>query len=107
VAATVFSSILDAATRMNAAREMLGVLRPHGLILWYDFFVDNPWNPDVRGIGKREIYELFPKCRVRLERVTIAPPIGRRVAQTSRSLYSVLNSLKVFCTHYLGLIEKE
>ena len=53
--ATVFTSILDATIRAAVAREMLRVLRPGGMILWYDFHVNNPRNPDVRKVDAREL----------------------------------------------------
>jgi ubiquinone/menaquinone biosynthesis C-methylase UbiE len=103
---TVFTSVLDFRVKQEIARQMLRVLKPDGLILWYDFFVDNPWNRDVRGVGKREIHALFPACRIHLERLTLVPPLGRCVARTSRSLYSCPSSLKALCSHYLGVIDR-
>ena len=57
---TLFTSILDRDVKRMIAAEMARVLAPRGMILWYDFSYDNPRNRDVRGIGKREIRELFP-----------------------------------------------
>jgi len=44
---TAFSSVLDNTVKANMAREMLRVVRPNGLILWYDFWF-NPTNPHPR-----------------------------------------------------------
>jgi ubiquinone/menaquinone biosynthesis C-methylase UbiE len=104
---TVFSSILDPEMRRAVAGEMLRVLAPGGAILWYDFFMDNPANPNVRGVRRREIETLFPGCRVELRRATLAPPLARRVVPASWTLASVLEALRVFDTHYLGLIRRE
>ena len=52
---TVFSSILDNELRHLLAPSMVRLLRRGGSILWYDFFISNPRNPDVRGITKHEI----------------------------------------------------
>lgn len=101
----VFSSILDRTFRQTLANEMLRVLRPGGFILWYDFHVNNPWNPDVSGVSKKEIREYFSGCRVRFERITLAPPLGRMVARSPR-LYALLSATKFLCTHYLGWIQK-
>lgn len=103
---TLFTSILDEALRRRIAREMLRLVRPSGLIVWYDFHVNNPANPDVRRIKKKEIRALFPDCRIYLKRITLAPPIGRRIARISYSLYSALSASKVLNTHYLGIIRK-
>jgi ubiquinone/menaquinone biosynthesis C-methylase UbiE len=101
---TVFTSILESRVKQQVAREMLRVLRPSGLILWYDFHVNNPWNPQVRGVKRGEIAALFPKCAISLHRLTLAPPLGRPVARVSPFLYWVLSGVKPLCTHYLGTI---
>jgi ubiquinone/menaquinone biosynthesis C-methylase UbiE len=103
---TIFTSILDRDTKRRVAFEMLRVLRPEGLVLWYDFYMNNPANPDVRGVGKSEIERLFPNCNVSLQKLTLAPPIGRRVAPISTTLYRALSQIKPLCTHYLGSITK-
>ena len=88
------------------AIEMLRVLKPGGFVIWYDFFVDNPRNPDVRGVRKSEIHRLFPGCQIDLRQITLAPPIGRLVARYSPLVYMLLSRTKILCTHYLGLIKK-
>lgn len=103
---TVFTSILDAGMKRQIASEMLRVVRPQGLIVWYDFHMNNPANADVRGIRKNEIRELFPGCTVDLQKLTLAPPIGRPLARLSRRLYIVCSAIKPLCSHYLGIIQK-
>ena len=105
--ATVFTSILDASLKRDVAAEMLRVVKPAGLILWYDFHVNNPRNPDVRGITKAEIRSLFPGCRIDLRRVTLAPPITRAIARHSRTLCYLLENVAFLRTHYLGAIRKD
>jgi len=102
----VFSSILDANVKEQVAREMMRVLRPGGLILWYDFFMNNPRNPDVRGVSKGDIRRLFPGCTVELQRLTLAPPLARIVTPVFPPLYGLLSSIRILCTHYLGLIRR-
>jgi ubiquinone/menaquinone biosynthesis C-methylase UbiE len=103
---TAFTSILDSEMKRGVAAEMLRVLHPNGIILWYDFHVSNPRNPDVGGIKAREICRLFPTCRVKLQRVTLAPPLRRAIAPYSWSLCYVLSKLPWLCTHYLAVIRK-
>jgi SAM-dependent methyltransferase len=103
---TVFTSILDPEMKQRIAAEMLRVLKPGGFALWYDFFVDNPRNPDVRGVRRSEIRKLFPGCQIDLRRITLAPPIGRLVGRYSPFVYMLLSRSKILCTHYLGLIKK-
>ncbi len=100
---TVFSSILDDGLRRRVAAEMRRVLRPGGVLLWYDFTV-NPVNPDTRGIGRRELARLFPGCRLRVRRVTLAPPLARLVAPRSWLLAELLERLPPLRTHLLATV---
>src|SRR2546425_2518897 len=53
---TVFTSVLDVSMKQRIASEMLRVVKRDGCILWYDYRVNNPWNSNVRGVKRREIY---------------------------------------------------
>ena len=101
---TVFTSILDGAMRTTVAAEMTRVMAPTGAILWYDFFRDNPGNADVRGVRSDEISRLFPGLTVSLRRITLAPPIARRLAPRGWVAATALESMRALNTHYLGLI---
>ena len=103
---TVFSSILDRAVQQSVAAAMWRWLRPGGGVLWYDFTFDNPSNPDVRGVPKRRVAELFPEGRITARRVTLAPPIARRVCRVHPSLYTLFNALPFLRTHLLCWIQK-
>ncbi len=102
---TVFTSILDDAMKFRVAAEMLRVLRPGGLIIWFDFHYSNPRNSDVRGIGRSEIKKLFPECDISLRRVVLAPPLARRIAPISYTLAHVLSAFPWLCTHDMGTIK--
>ena len=104
---TVFTSILDPDLKRKVAAEMVRVLKHDGLIVWYDFHINNPSNPDVRGVKKQEIIRLFPGCTVELQRLTLAPPIARFVAPYSWLACELLQAIPCFRTHYLGAIRKE
>ncbi|MFZ5919792.1 MAG: class I SAM-dependent methyltransferase [Chloroflexota bacterium] len=103
---TALSSILDPQLRRQICADMLRVLRPGGLILWYDFWL-NPTNKQTRGLRPKEIRECFPNCRVEFHRITLAPPIARRLVSLSWGLCLFLESLKIFNTHYLAAIRPE
>jgi len=103
---TVFTSVLDSLTKQLVASEMLRVMKDDGFILWYDFHVNNPWNPDVRGVKRREITQLFPDCRIQLQRITLVPPLGRLLAPYSWLACYVLGKIPWLRTHYIGLISK-
>ena len=103
---TVFTSILDHGLKREIANEMMRVLKPDGLAFWYDFRVNNPRNPDVRGIGKSEIEKLFSGWRVSLETITLAPPLARALAPYSWLGSHLLSKIPWACSHYLGTIQK-
>ena len=104
IQSTVFSSILDPERRRRTAAEMRRVLRPDGLILWYDLAMDNPRNPNVRGVSRAGISSLFPGCRVLAERITLAPPIARALAPHAPWACTLLNAFPFLRTHLLSAI---
>jgi ubiquinone/menaquinone biosynthesis C-methylase UbiE len=106
VQSTVFTSVLDLGMKRQMASEMCRVLKPDGLILWYDYHMDNPRNPDVKGVKAREIYSLFPNCQIHLQRITLAPPLTRLLARYSWLLCNLLSRIPWLCTHYVGVIRK-
>lgn len=100
---TVFTSILDAGFKQRLARRMWELTKPGGLVLWYDFAFNNPNNPDVKGIKRNEVKALFPLAEpIAFHRVTLAPPIGRRV----KNLYPAFNLFPFLRTHLLAAIRK-
>jgi ubiquinone/menaquinone biosynthesis C-methylase UbiE len=104
--ATMFTSIVEPTVRRAVAAEMLRVLAANGSILWYDFHFKSPWNQDVRAVRRTEITDLFPGCRITLQRVSLAPPLSRWIAPRSHALWLLLGSIPWLCTHYLGTIRK-
>jgi SAM-dependent methyltransferase len=103
---TALSSILDPHLRRAVCADMLRVTRPNGLILSYDFWL-NPTNPQTRGLRPKEIRELFPGCSFEFHKITLAPPIARKLISLSWGLCYILESLKIFNTHYLAAIKDE
>jgi len=103
---TAFSSILDDCVKRNIADEMLRVIKPGGFIIWYDFWL-NPSNRQTRGIRPPEIRQLFRGCDCEFYRITLAPPLARRIVPLSWGMAYFLESLKVFNTHYLVAIKKQ
>lgn len=103
----VFTSVLDEKMRHRMAEEMIRVVKKTGFIIWYDFFVDNPWNQNVRGVRKAEITRLFPNCSIELERVSLVLPVAKFLAPWSWVACHLLSRLRLLNTHYLGLIKKK
>lgn len=103
---TVFSSILDDALQCRIAEAMWRWVRPGGGVLWYDFTFNNPSNSDVRGVPLKRVRELFPQGCISVRRVTLAPPISRRVVRIHPTMYAVFNALPLLRTHVLCFIQK-
>jgi SAM-dependent methyltransferase len=103
---TVFSSLLDDAYQQRLADAMWGWVKPGGAVLWYDFTVDNPRNPDVRGVPLARLRTLFPEGRLRRRRVTLAPPLARALVRLHPALYRPFNALPWLRTHVLAWIGK-
>jgi SAM-dependent methyltransferase len=103
---TVFSSLLDDAFQQRLADAMWRWVKPGGGVLWYDFTVNNPRNADVRGVPLWRVRELFPQGQLVHRRITLAPPIARRVTRLHPSLYTVFNLLPPLRTHVLVWLGK-
>ena len=104
---TVFTSILDDDFQTQLAQRMWSLTAPGGLVIWYDFAFNNPNNPDVRGVPRQRIRELFPDGKHRYSRITLAPPIARLLTRVSPALYSVANFIPLLRTHLFCVVEKD
>ena len=103
---TVFSSLLDDGYQQRLADAMWSWLKPGGAVLWYDFTVDNPRNPDVRGVPLQRLRALFPQGRLTHRRVTLAPPLARALARVHPGLLPLANSLPWLRTHVLAWVAR-
>jgi SAM-dependent methyltransferase len=102
---TLMSSVLDPAMRRAIASETLRVLRPGGVLIWYDFLW-NPGNRDVRGVRLGELRARYPGCTIDARRVTLAPPLLRLCARVSPALCRVLDAVPPLRSHYLAAVTK-
>ncbi len=103
---TVLSSLADDAHQQHLADAAWSWLAPGGAVLCYDFAVDNPRNPDVRGVPLGRLRQLFPKGQLRARKVTLAPPLARVLCRWHPALYAPLNALPWLRTHRLAWIRK-
>lgn len=100
----MFTSILDAELKKRIAAEMMRVVRPTGLIIWYDYFISRPGNRDVRGVRRREVESLFGGRQVDLRKVTLAAPLARLIAPRSPLAAAMLEKVPWLRSHYLAAI---
>jgi hypothetical protein len=103
---TVFTSLLDQQFQSCLAARLWSWVKPGGGLLWYDFVYDNPANRDVRGVPLRRVRELFPGADLAVRRVTLAPPIARRVSRIHPWAYHLFNSVPWLRSHVLCWIGK-
>lgn len=98
---TVFSSIPRDEDRRSVAERMRSLLKPNGVIVWYDFMFDSPNNSEVKKVTKAQIQSYFPGASIAFRRVTLAPPIARKVGRA----YNLFNMLFPFLrTHLVAVI---
>jgi SAM-dependent methyltransferase len=107
VVSLVFTSILDRSVRKRIADEITRVLKPGGVLLWYDFRVNNPFNPNVLKVSSAELKRLFPRLRGRIRSLTPLPPLCNILAQWGWFLPALLGLLPVLRTHLLGVFTKQ
>lgn len=103
---TVLSSILDDRFQERLADRAWSLVKPGGGLLCYDFIYDNPCNRDVRGVRIRRLRGLLPEARLQIQRVTLAPPLGRPLARRWPGAYSLFNCIPMLRTHVLAWLQK-
>ena len=106
IASTLFTSILDLKVRQLVAKEIQRVLAPGGALLWYDFAYNNPANPNVRGIGRAELKQLFPTLKGKIRTITLAPPLARLLASRWWTLATFLEAIPLLRTHLIAVLIK-
>lgn len=105
---TVLSSIVEEAARMRLCDRITSLLAPGGVALIYDFMYDNPRNASVRRVTRAQLCGYFPQGKLTFKKLTLAPPISRRVAALpvcGRALLRLLN-LPPLRTHLLTCVQK-
>ena len=104
---TLLSSILEYKIRKKIASEIERVLKPGGMVIYYDFRYNNPFNPNVMGIRKTEIKKLFPRMNRELKLITLLPPLARRLGGWTKLYILLFLLFPCLRSHYLGLFIKE
>ncbi|MBW2341514.1 MAG: class I SAM-dependent methyltransferase [Deltaproteobacteria bacterium] len=103
---TVFTSILDSGMKKGMAAEMLRVLKLDGIIIWHDFRFDNPFNRNVKGIGKREIIGLFSGCQFNFKLMNLNPVVAKPLTEISLRWCEILEKFPILLTHWLVSIKR-
>lgn len=103
---TCLSSVLDNSIRKNICYQAMQMLRPEGWVLVYDFYVNNPYNPDVKAVKLNELKSYFPGYAFYSKKLTLLPPLSRRLAKYSMALCSLLGAIPQLRTHRLTMFQK-
>ena len=106
ITSTLFTSILDPIVRRLVAEEVTRVLAPGGAMLCYDLAFNNPRNPNVRKLSKKELISLFPRLKGAIKSVELAPPLARLVAPRSLTLAFLLERIPLLRTHFVAVMVK-
>jgi SAM-dependent methyltransferase len=102
---TVLSSVMDDDYQRRIADRMWAITRPGGVVLSYDFAFNNPSNPDVRKVPVSRIQDLFPEGTLKQTRLTLAPPVARRL-ERHRMMFHLLSKVPLLLTHRLVSVTK-
>lgn len=105
VCSTLFSSILSEAVAREVAADVSRVLRPGGIVLWFDMRWSNPQNPDVRKVARRDLERWFPGFELDVASAVLAPPVARRLHRWPRAI-SVVESFPPLRSHLVGELTK-
>ena len=102
----MLSSIVDAETRTRTAEVLWSLLRPNGILISYDFWL-NPLNPNTVDISWAELQRLFQHgLKVYARRVTLAPPLGRKLAILRKPVLLALERLRFMNSHLLVALRR-
>ena len=104
---TVFSSIIRKIDRIKVATEIDRVLKPKGIVIFYDIRYGNPFNNNVIGMKYSELDELFPKYKKSIKPVTLLPFLSRMIGREFKFLYTWFSKISFLRTHHLGIMTKE
>jgi len=100
VASNVVSSIPAEAARRAVAAEVVRVLSPDGVILWYDQRWPNPANRVTRPVTRRDLAGLFPGSAIDLDPITVLPALARALPRR----YDLLHRVGPLRSHLIGVI---
>lgn len=105
LAFTLFSSVLDVGVQRRIASEITRVLRPGGILVWYDLRTPNPANRYLRAMTRRRIVGLFPGSEVEVSSATLLPPLARRLRRHTETKYRRLTRIPLLRSHLVGVVQ--
>jgi 2-polyprenyl-3-methyl-5-hydroxy-6-metoxy-1,4-benzoquinol methylase len=74
---TVLSSIPDEVCRLNLLKSLTKKLNKNGIILIFDFIINNPKNSFTRKLNYKKIIKTFYEFEIKKSKIILAPLISR------------------------------
>jgi len=103
---TVFSSILDAQLRAEIAHQMVRVLRPGGVVVWYDARLQSP-NPALTAFQLANVAALFPDLALVFRTPSkLRFGMSRRIIPYSWELVAFLERFPFLCEMDFVVLQK-
>lgn len=106
LAFTLFSSVPDEDVARTIGAEMFRITKPGGTILVYDMRRKSPSNPNVHPVHAEDIRRWFPKCPMKAQSITLAPPVARHVGRWAPWLYGPLATIPLARTHMMYTLRR-
>lgn len=106
LAFTLFSSVPDEDASRAIAAELFRITRAGGLILVYDMRRRNPRNRTVHPVAPEDVRRWFPKCPMRVQPLTLVPPLARPLGRWAPWLYGPLAVLPPLRGHAMYVLRR-
>ena len=107
---TVLSSIYDEDKRLDILRILTKKLNKNGIILIFDFIVNNPKNSFTRRLDYKKIFKTFYHFEIKKNKVILAPLISRilyKFGLPTGIIFEFIPILRFLYTHICILIKKK
>lgn len=105
---TVFSSILNEEIRAYMAKAMWEKVKPGGYVQIFDFRFNNPKNPHVRKVLKKELDVYWNSNKIYYKTLLLPPIIVRKLPEKTFLFAEMLHTFIPFIkTHFIYMARKK
>lgn len=100
----MMSSVLDATMQRNIAQELTRVLKPGGILIWYDLLHANK---ELATFNKQDVAQLFPDLRMTFHRrASVRFGLRRRLAHIP-DLVLLIERIPLLCDWFFAVLQHE
>lgn len=104
ITASVLLSSVSRESWAPLARELCSVLKPGGVVLWYDMRLPNPFNRHTTPVTRRDLERLFPNADIDVRPLTLLPHAARMLGTRVNRWYGPLVRFRPARSHLGGTI---